>query len=74
MMHEVLREISMKAWEAIQDAEGNPMEDLIMSNQEIGKYLSSEEILKLMDAKNHTGNAQSKALTIAKKIGNLKSL
>ena len=74
MMHEVLREISMKAWEAIQDGEGNPMEDLIMSNQEIGKYLSSEEILKLMDAKNHTGSAQSKALTIAKKIGNLKSL
>ncbi len=71
-MHEVLREISMKAWEAIQEGEVNPMEDLLTSNSEIGKYLNSTEILKLLDAKNHIGNAKNKALTIVKEIDNLK--
>lgn len=71
-MHEVLREISMKAWEALQGEEVNLMEDLLMSNLEIGKYLSSAEILELLDAKNHIGNAKNKSLAMFKKIANLK--
>ena len=73
VMHEVLREISIKAWEALQNGEVNPMEDLLESNPEIGKYLKSEEVLELLDAKNHIGNANKKCLTIAKKIDNLSS-
>ncbi len=72
-MHEVLREISMKAWEEIQEGNANPMEDLLTSNPEIGKYLTSEEIDQLLDAKSHIGNAKQKALTIAKKLANLKA-
>ncbi len=72
-MHEVLREISMKAWEALQEGETNSMEDLLTSNPEIGKYLRSAEVDVLLDAKNHIGNAKDKALTIAKKIDNLKA-
>lgn len=72
-MHEVLRNISMEAWNATNDGEINPMEDLVMSNPEIGKYLNSNEILELMDAKKHIGNASKKALTIVKKIDNLKA-
>ena len=70
-IHEVLREISMKAWDAIQNGEQNPMEDLLSSNTEIGKYLKSAEILKLLDAKNHVGNASKKALTIVGRIDKL---
>lgn len=72
-MHEVLREISMKAWETVQNGETNPMADLLTSNPGIGKYLKSAEVMELLDAKNHTGNAPKKALTIAKKIANLKT-
>jgi len=72
-MHEVLREISMRAWEVIQEGEVNPMEDLLESNSEIGKYLKSAEVMELLDAKNYTGNAAQKSLTIAKKIDNLKT-
>ena len=72
-MHEVLRKISMEAWNAIQSGKANPLEDLLESNPEIEKYLTSEELLKLMDAKNHIGNAKNKALTISKKIANLKN-
>ncbi len=70
-MHEVLREISMKAWEALQNGEVNPMEDLLTSNSEISKFLTSGEIDELLDAKEHIGNAKDKALTIAKKIDSL---
>lgn len=73
-MHEVLREISMKAWEAIESGEPNPMEDLLTSNTEIRKYLTSAEIDQLLDVKHHIGNAKEKALTLAKKIDNLKNL
>ena len=72
-MHEILREISMKAWEVIQEGEVNPMEDLLESNPEIGKYLKKEEIMELLDVKNHVGNAKNKSLTIAQKIASLKT-
>ena len=42
-------------------------------SHEIGKYIKGDELLKLMDAKNHIGNAKNKALTIVKKIDNLKT-
>lgn len=67
-MHEVLREISMKAWDAIQNGETNPMEDLLTSNLEVGKYLTNGEIDKLLDASSHVGNASKKAKDLAKKI------
>ena len=70
-MHEVLREISMIAWDALQEGEANPIEDLLTSNPEIGKYLKGVEVMELLDAKNHIGNASKKALTIVKKIANL---
>ena len=69
--HEVLREISMQAWEAVQNGEVNPMEDLLESNPEIKKYLTADQVLELLDAKNHVGNAAKKALTIAEEIAKL---
>ncbi len=58
-MHEVLREISLKA------GEGNSVEDLLVSNPEIAKFLKPTEIDQLLDAKNHIGNAPKKALELA---------
>lgn len=67
-MHEVLREISMRAWEDIQEGNPNPMEDLLEENSHIGKYLKPIEITNLLDAQNHIGNANKKALEIKEKI------
>ncbi|OGE19285.1 adenylosuccinate lyase [Candidatus Daviesbacteria bacterium RIFCSPLOWO2_02_FULL_41_8] len=67
-MHEELREISMKARESIQEGNVNPMEVLISENSAIGQYLKPTEIVQLMDAKNHVGNAKEKALTLAEEI------
>ena len=69
-MHVVLREISMKAWEEIQNGGENPMKNLLLQSKEVGKYLKPEDLRKLLDAKNHTGNACKKALELVKRIEN----
>jgi len=69
--HEVLREISMKAWQTMHEGKNNPMVDLLESNPEINKYLSASEIDKLMDITAHIGNAKEKALTLANQIDKL---
>lgn len=71
-MHEVLREISIKAWDSIQSREENPLEKLFIQSDEIEKYLTKEEVQKILDAKNYIGNAKEKALTIVEKIAKLK--
>ncbi|MCR4306279.1 MAG: adenylosuccinate lyase [Candidatus Daviesbacteria bacterium] len=72
-MHEELREISMRAWEAIQEGNPNPMEDLMAENPVIGEYLKPIEMVELLDAKSHIGNAKEKALTLAEQIKKITS-
>jgi len=62
---------SMKAWESIQEGNVNPMEDLMSENPVIGQYLKPIEIVQLLDAKNHIGNAKEKALTLADQLDKL---
>lgn len=74
-MHDLLRELSMSAWNAIQNDEQNPMNQLLTENSEIKKYLSKEEITKLLDVKNHIGTAPERAkelVTVIKKTLNEK--
>ncbi|MBI2315303.1 adenylosuccinate lyase [Candidatus Daviesbacteria bacterium] len=70
-MHEELRQISMKVWEAIQEGKTNPMEDLLEENPFIGRYLKPVEITQDLDAQSHIGNSAKKALALAKKIAEL---
>ncbi|MDD5147776.1 MAG: adenylosuccinate lyase [Candidatus Daviesbacteria bacterium] len=67
-MHEILREIAMRAWESIQDGNPNPMEDLISENSSIRQYLKPIEVTEILNAKNHIGNAKEKALELAGQI------
>ena len=67
-LHEELREISMRAWKDMHQGKSNPMEDLLTSSPIIGKYLKPAEILQILDAKNHVGNAPQKALELANRI------
>lgn len=64
-MHEVLREISMQAWDAIQNGKQNPMDTLLVQNQQIKKYLNKGSISALLEVKNHVGNASKRALELA---------
>ncbi len=70
VVHEVLREVAMKAWEDIQVGKSNPMKEILL-NTKIGKTFSEEELSSMMDAKNHTGNASQKALELVKRINKI---
>ena len=67
-MHEVLREISMHAWDEIQNGKQNPMHKLLMSNSTINKYLTEKEIVSLLDISNHIGDAPERSLKLVKQI------
>ncbi len=69
-IHEVIRNISMIAWGDIQEGRSNPMEQLLMSNLKIKKYLGKNEIMKWLDIKYYIGNAPERALKLIKTIRN----
>lgn len=73
-MHELLRKISMESYQTMHQSKENPIKDLLLKNETIGKYLNSPQILEILDIKNHTGYASERALTIVKKIDSLKTL
>lgn len=67
-IHELLRGISMQAWQEVQMGKPNSMEQLLMANRTLIKYIKRNEIKKLMDVKNHIGNAPQRALKLVKLI------
>jgi len=71
-MHEVLREVSLTAWADVQESKPNPLPDLLMNNKEIKKYVSPEQIKKLLNVKHHIGNAPERARELVKIIKKLK--
>lgn len=64
-MHEVLREISMKAREAMNNNKENPMKRLLLGNKEIRKFLDAENIEEILNTDSHIGSAKEKALKLA---------
>lgn len=56
-MHEVLRELSMKSWEAMQKGETNPLTKLIVSDKRVVRFVSGSDLTKLFDPKTHIGLA-----------------
>lgn len=71
LMHEVLREISMKAWQLIQTGQPNPMSQYLATHPTIQKFLGEREIKSLLNVEHHIGNAPQRALKLAKQISNI---
>ena len=67
-LHEALRNISMEAWNAIQNGKTNPIKDLLKSSKELSEHLTKEMIDSLLDVTHHIGDAPNRALILAKKI------
>ena len=60
-MHETIREESLKAWALVQVGKDNPLKDNLASDEEVLKYLSKEEVLKLLDASDYIGDSVERA-------------
>lgn len=71
-MHEVLRELSMKAWEELQEDKPNPLKKLIINDPRITTFISAEELEKLFDPKYHIGLAPKYCDQLIREIENEK--
>jgi adenylosuccinate lyase len=60
-IHEVIREHSMTAWAAIQGGSPNPLAEKLAAEKRILAFVSSEEVLSLLDARAYVGDAPRRA-------------
>ncbi len=67
-MHEVIREHSISAWAILQQDRENPLKDLLSDEKRIKKYMSSQEILDVLDASVYVGDAPERARNTARRI------
>ncbi len=67
VMHEVIREDSLRAWALVQEGKPNPLKDELMNNEDILKYLTEEEIGKTLDASEYIGDAVERTEMVLKR-------
>ena len=69
-MHEIIRKHAMTAWAAVHSAgsQHNPLPSLLCKDPDIQSFISPEEILKLLDATTHIGDAPRRARTMADEV------
>jgi len=71
LMHEILREHAMRAWQEVQTGKNNPLADLLCQDKEVRKYLDVPEIKTLLEASRHVGDCPARALAVAQSIRDL---
>jgi adenylosuccinate lyase len=67
-MHERLRQHSLKAWEAVNTNQPNPLTELIGSDQQFLFYLQPNRLRELMNARDYVGTAKERAGEMVEKI------
>ncbi len=67
-LHEVIREHSLTAWEALRHGAPNPLPSLLASDARITQYIAAESVARLLDASGHIGDAPQRARVIAGRI------
>jgi adenylosuccinate lyase len=67
-MHEIIRNISMKAWDVVRKGESNPLTQMIINETNIRHYINANDLLSLMDVQFHVGDASKRAKELAVQI------
>jgi adenylosuccinate lyase len=67
-MHEHLRELSMKAWQQVQETGTNTLESLLAKDKTITSYIKASELLTVLEPKNHIGLATNYCDVLLKKL------
>jgi len=67
-LHEVIREHSLTAWEALRHGAPNPLPSLLAGDARITQYIAAESVVGLLDASGHIGDAPQRARVIAGRI------
>jgi adenylosuccinate lyase len=67
-MHELIRQHSLAAWDAIQRDEPNPLADRLATDPAVLAFLAAGQVRALLDAKDYVGDAPPRARALAKTI------
>jgi adenylosuccinate lyase len=67
-MHEVLRQLSMAAWQEIQKGQPNPLAELVIQDKRITEWMAQGEIKQLFLVESYTGIAETRSHEMAKRI------
>jgi adenylosuccinate lyase len=68
IFHEILRQISMQAWQQIQLGNENPLTDLVKGNEKIISLIPSEKLDELFQIEAYTGIAKERTLALAEQL------
>ena len=67
-MHEVLRQLSMSAWQALEKGDTNPLAGLVARDERVSKWVAPDDLRQLFTVEDYTGMAEPRAREIAQKI------
>jgi adenylosuccinate lyase len=67
-LHDLLKSLALKSWDAVARGEQNPMRNLLKTNTIIGQFLTDGQIDETFDVKNHVGDAPQRARSLVKNI------
>jgi adenylosuccinate lyase len=67
-MHEVIREHSLAAWEALRLGNTNPLADNLCTDPRIVQLVKAERVRELLQAESHIGDAPERARKLAQTI------
>jgi adenylosuccinate lyase len=67
-LHEVLRRLSMSAWQSIQDGQGNPLVEAVAHEPALLRWLPETELRALFSVVGYTGIAAPAARELAAQI------
>jgi adenylosuccinate lyase len=73
VMHEYLREHSIRAWQAVQEGQPNPLSAQIVSDPHFTQYFTADQIQSMMQVEGYTGIAAECSLAITNSIQKLLS-
>ncbi|MCB9147829.1 MAG: adenylosuccinate lyase [Caldilineaceae bacterium] len=68
VLHEVIREQSLVAWQALQTGQPNPLAQLLTEDARITSLLAPAQVTELLDATEHVGDAPERARLIVQQI------
>lgn len=68
VLHEVIRERSLVAWDALRQGQPNPLVELLVHEPQVTRWLSPEQVVALLDASSYVGEAPQRALELAKAL------
>jgi len=67
-MHEILRDVAMQAWSAVEAGAANPLVELLAEDAHLLRYLDAATTRASLDARDYVGDAPERALAMAQRI------